>query len=206
MKTALLAASTPLPTQRTASAQPADEAIHALIHQLTEAWNRNDATAWAREFVDDPNFINVRGDLVQGRAAIEKIHAFIFRGPYQGSHCTIQIESIRYPAPNVALVETLSEVTHFQGLPPGLVETAPGLLRSAQRHLEDLRRPEHHDRAAIDADSITDGIEDQPEVSPEERIECDATGTNPPVTVGIGYSFRFARHLGVIRTESFRHF
>ena len=100
MKTALPAAATPLTRQKTASAQQADEAIRALIHQLTEAWNRNDAIAWAREFVADANFINVRGDLVQGRAAIEKIHAFIFRGPYQGSHCTIQIESIRYPAPS----------------------------------------------------------------------------------------------------------
>jgi uncharacterized protein (TIGR02246 family) len=135
MKTALRAASMLPTTQAAASAQYADEAIHALVHQLTEAWNRNDAAAWAQDFVDDANFINVRGDLVQGRAAIEKIHAFIFRGPYKDSLCTINIESIRYPAPNVAIVETLSEVTNFQGLPPGLVETAPGVLRSRPKFI-----------------------------------------------------------------------
>ena len=124
-----------LTTQINSSAQRADEAIHALVNQLTEAWNRNDATAWAQYFVDDANFINVRGDLVEGRAAIEKIHAFIFSGPYKDSHCTIKIESIRYPTPNVAVVETIADVTNFKGLPPGLVETAPGVLRSRPKFI-----------------------------------------------------------------------
>jgi uncharacterized protein (TIGR02246 family) len=111
-------------------AQLADESIRALIRNQTDAWNRNDATGWAKDFVDDANFINVRGDLVKGRPAIEKIHAFIFAGPYKGSHCTVAIDSISYPGPNVAIVETSTEVTNFCGLPPGLVPTSPGSLRT----------------------------------------------------------------------------
>jgi len=124
-----------LTTQMTTYAQSADEAIQALLHQQTEAWNRNDAAAWTKDFVEDATFVNVRGDLVKGRAAIEKLHAFIFSGPYKESHCAVTIESIRYPAPNVAIVDTTSEVTNFKGLAPGVVATAPGLLRTRPKYI-----------------------------------------------------------------------
>jgi len=75
----------------------------------------------------------VRGDLVKGRAAIERIHAFIFNGPYQGSHCAVSVDTIAYPAQNVALVEMSTEVTKFTALPPGLVPTLPGILRTRMK-------------------------------------------------------------------------
>lgn len=113
-----------------AGPQPADETICALVNDQTEAWNRNSATDWAKDFVDNAKFINVRGDLVKGRTAIEKIHAFIFSGLYKESHCAVAIESIEYPAPNVAIAEMATEVTNFNGLPPGLLPTAPGVFRT----------------------------------------------------------------------------
>jgi uncharacterized protein (TIGR02246 family) len=127
MKTVLPGPSMPLTTH---GVQATDEAVHALVDRQTDAWNCNDAAGWARDFLEDANFINVRGDLVKGRAAIEKILAFIFRGPYKKSHCTVTIDSVGYPAADVCIVETTSEVTDFQGLPPGLVATAPGVLRT----------------------------------------------------------------------------
>jgi uncharacterized protein (TIGR02246 family) len=119
-----------LPSAQAMYGQIADEAIRALVKDQTEAWNRNDAKGWTKNFLDDANFINVRGDLVKGRAAIERIHAFIFEGPYKGSHCTVSVDTIAYPAQNVAVVETSTEVTNFNGLPPGLVPTLPGALRT----------------------------------------------------------------------------
>jgi uncharacterized protein (TIGR02246 family) len=129
LRVAVLVESMPLTTQAM-YAQLADEAIRALIKNQTEAWNRNDAKGWTKDFVEDANFINVRGDLVKGRPAIEKIHAFIFAGPYEGSDCAVAIDSISYPGPNVAIVETLTEVTNFKSLPPGVVATSPGTLRT----------------------------------------------------------------------------
>lgn len=119
-----------LPSAQAVYGQLADEAIRALVKAQTEAWNRNDAKGWTKDFLDDANFINVRGDLVKGRAAIEQIHAFIFEGPYRGSHCAVSVEAIAYPAQNVAVVETSTEVTNFTALPPGLAPTSPGILRT----------------------------------------------------------------------------
>jgi hypothetical protein len=87
MKTVLLATIMLLSTQLNSYAEQAEEPIHAVIDEQTAAWNRNDATAWSKDFVEDATFINVRGDLVKGRATIEKLHAFIFSGPYKQSHC-----------------------------------------------------------------------------------------------------------------------
>jgi hypothetical protein len=42
----------------------------------------------------------------------------------------VAVDSISYPGPNVAIVETLTEVTNFKSLPPGVVATSPGTLRT----------------------------------------------------------------------------
>jgi uncharacterized protein (TIGR02246 family) len=135
MKTALLTITMALTTELNIDVQPSKKPIHAVISEQTAAWNRNDGVAWAKDFVEDATFINVRGDLVKGRPAIEKLHAFIFNGPYRESHCSVTIESIRYPAPNVAIVETVSEVTNFRGLAPGVVATEPGVLRTRPKYI-----------------------------------------------------------------------
>ena len=77
--------------------------------------------------------MNVRGDLVRSRAAIEAIHKFIFSGPYRNSPCSTTIESVLYPVPGLAIVDTTNEVTNFEALPPGLVPTAPGVFRTRMK-------------------------------------------------------------------------
>lgn len=111
----------------------ANRAIQAIISNQTDAWNRKDACAWARDFTESATFVNVRGDLVKGRPAIEAIHNFIFSGPYKNSPCSTTIDSILYPAPTVAMVDTTNEVSNFELLPPGLVPTAPGVFRTRMK-------------------------------------------------------------------------
>jgi uncharacterized protein (TIGR02246 family) len=119
-----------MPSTQAIYAPLADEPIRKLVENQTDAWNRNDAKGWAKDFLEEASFINVRGDLVKGRAAIERIHDFIFSGPYKNSHCSVLIDSISYPGQNVAVVDTSAEVTNFKGLPPGLAPTSPGSFRT----------------------------------------------------------------------------
>ena len=112
------------------SPQTPTDAIHHILDAQTDAWNRNDADAWAADFLDDATFINVRGDLVTGRQGIAKLHSFIFAGPYHGSHCALTVDHVTFPSPAIAVVLTTAEVTGFRGLPPGVVATAPGVLRT----------------------------------------------------------------------------
>lgn len=108
-------------------------AIRSALDRQAAAWNRKDAEAFCADFLEDASFINVRGDFVCGRNAIVKVHAFIFAGPYKDTRLDTQVDSIVYPAPTVAIVDTVMTVTGFSILPPGLVPTEPGTLRTRMR-------------------------------------------------------------------------
>ena len=47
-----------------------------LLERFAAAWNRHDATALARLFVADADFVNVVGIWWRDRCAIEEAHAF----------------------------------------------------------------------------------------------------------------------------------
>src|SRR3954454_9784511 len=63
-----------------------------------------DGTAFAAPFADDADFVNVRGEHFQGRAAIAGGHAGIFRTIYAGSTNQYTLEAARLLHPEVALV------------------------------------------------------------------------------------------------------
>jgi len=118
-----------------ASAPPSDTALEQILHQQEAAWNIGDGPAWSSSFTDDADFINIRGDLFHGREDIGRRHAFILGGPFKGSHLTITLRSITEPAPNVAIIETEHEVTNFKSLPPGIVPTFPGVLKTRMKYV-----------------------------------------------------------------------
>lgn len=102
--------------------------IEALLQTEQSAWNSNNSTAYASAFTDDADFINVRGQVLTGRAAIEGVHRTIFAGPFKGSTITITLRLFQLQAPGVAMVDTDQRVTRFAFLPPGIVPTSPGTL------------------------------------------------------------------------------
>ncbi len=119
-------------------AQSSSELPPQLAHILEEqaaAWNRGDAAAWAAAFTDDADFVNIRGQVFAGRAAVAAQHARIFAGPFKGSHITITIRRSSEPAPGLALIETDQTVTHFAFLPPGIAPTAEGSLLTHMKYV-----------------------------------------------------------------------
>jgi uncharacterized protein (TIGR02246 family) len=99
------------------------------------AWNSGDGAAWAADFTDDADFVNIRGDVFHGRAEIAQRHNMIFHGPFQGSHATITIRQYKDIAPGVALIETVYEVTGYKSLPPGIVPTMDKGLRTCMKYI-----------------------------------------------------------------------
>src|SRR4051794_5550063 len=80
------------------------DALGAIVQQLEAAWNAMDGTAFAAPFAEDADFVNVRGEHFQGRAAIAGGHAGIFRTIYAGSTNQYTLEAARLLHPEVALV------------------------------------------------------------------------------------------------------
>lgn len=71
----------------------------AVLHQLEQAWNRADGAAFGAAFTEDADFVDIRGDHHQGRAAIAHGHQAIFESIYAGSTVRYELDAARAVAP-----------------------------------------------------------------------------------------------------------
>ena len=90
------------------------------------AWNKGDADAYSRHFAKDGTFTNLLGMFFQGREAFRERHDADFHGAYRGSTKQLDIISLKFVRPDVAIVETLQTVS-------GLPETPSGYERGCER-------------------------------------------------------------------------
>ncbi|HSS98012.1 MAG TPA: SgcJ/EcaC family oxidoreductase [Terriglobales bacterium] len=116
--------STPFPSKINAKAQ-----IEEILTELPECWNRHDIAGYISHFTEDVNFVNVLGGHNRGRAAVETeliaIHQTIFRN----SRLKVVGHSIRFLAPEVAVVHIDWEMTghenplekQWQGVREGII-------------------------------------------------------------------------------------
>jgi uncharacterized protein (TIGR02246 family) len=118
--------------QSTCTAQPQ---LQHILDEQQAAWNNGDGAGFSAAFTDDSDFINIRGDAFHGRAAITAQHDRIFAGPFAGSHTVITIRQCTDLAPGLALVETVHEVSGFKFLPPGIIPTSPGILKTRMKYI-----------------------------------------------------------------------
>ena len=99
----------------------ADEAALAdVVRRLESAWNAMDGAAFAAEFADDADFVNVRGEHFCGRSAIAGGHAGIFSTIYAGSVNQYRVETARLIRPDVALVHAHARLEVPRGPLAGL--------------------------------------------------------------------------------------
>lgn len=80
-------------------------AIGGVLDHLVAAWNRGDGTAYGAVFTEDADYVDVTGTHTQGRAAIARIHQFLFDGPLKGSKLAdVTSPAVQFLAPDVALI------------------------------------------------------------------------------------------------------
>jgi len=115
-----------------ASAQTMDDeaAIRKIVQEEADAWTRGDATAYSLRFADDGTFTNILGEFYTGHEVFLKRHEYLLQGPYRGTTLHHDVVSLKFPRPEVAVVEVLTSVTGFQTLRPGLTTDAKGHLRT----------------------------------------------------------------------------
>ena len=87
------------------ASKTADQAIDNLARALEAAWNRHDAHALAAIFAEDAEFTNVFGMLAEGRAAIEALHAPLFKTMFTDSHLSVGETRVRLIRADVASVD-----------------------------------------------------------------------------------------------------
>ena len=107
-----------------------EAAIRAIIQEEITSWNAGDAKIYSQRFAEDGTFTNVRGEFYRGHKEFLDRHEVIFRGMFKGSKLTQQIVSLRFVTPDVAIVETLTEVTGYKELRLGTSADTSGRLRT----------------------------------------------------------------------------
>jgi uncharacterized protein (TIGR02246 family) len=111
-------------------AQSDEQQIAGILTGLTEAWNRRDAAAWVASFTESSTFTNILGMHFPDRAANEARHDELFRTIFRNSHLGAEVLRIRVLGSDAAVAELQFELRGHTALPPGIIESEPGLLRT----------------------------------------------------------------------------
>ncbi|MBV9763261.1 MAG: SgcJ/EcaC family oxidoreductase [Acidobacteriaceae bacterium] len=109
--------------------------IREILRLQTEAWNRGDGIEWAREFTDDCDFVNMRGDTLHGRSEIVARITASLQSRMKGSHLSLSIRQLNSLTPDIVLVETDYEFTGLPGSLPGIAPTAEGVLKTRMKYV-----------------------------------------------------------------------
>jgi uncharacterized protein (TIGR02246 family) len=121
-------------TSQTVSVNCEDEvAIRHLFQSLLDAWGAGDACAYAGLFTDDADYVAFDGVNQKGREAIFVGHQPLFERFLKGSRLIGEIVSIRFLAPNVALLHATGN-TILAG------KTAPSPARASIQTLVAVKR------------------------------------------------------------------
>ena len=111
------------------------DGIQAVLDAETAAWTAKNAAAFAANYAEAAQFYSPLGGLLNGRAAIQAQHAFLFAGPFAGSTQTLTILDIQYLTGTIAVVHISATLTGFVALPPGLNPTDPGVLETVMTYV-----------------------------------------------------------------------
>lgn len=109
--------------------------IRAIIADLDSAWEHADANRWASHYAQDADFVNILGMYMADTKAMHARHHEIFTGVFNGSRHVGTLRRLRFIDASVAIADVDVEVTEFKALPPGVVPTSPGSLRTRMKHI-----------------------------------------------------------------------
>ncbi len=105
-------------TQSGTAERSADEkAIRESAEKFVKAFNAGDATGAAEQFMAQAEYLNSDGEAFEGRAAIQEDLAAFFK-EHPNAKIELEIDSIRFVGPRVAIEEGRTEVTHEPGKAP----------------------------------------------------------------------------------------
>jgi uncharacterized protein (TIGR02246 family) len=90
--------------------QTEEPAVKKVITDFADAWNNHDAKAMADLHTEDVNFINIFGQWWKGRNEVEEGLRRGHSAPFAKSKMLINIEQVRFLAPNVAVVHGTMEL------------------------------------------------------------------------------------------------
>lgn len=91
-----------------------EQAIRATADEFVKAFNAGDAKTIGQEWADDATYTDESGAEFHGRAAIQQEYATLFK-EHPGAMITVNIESIRFFGPDIAIEKGISRAKLAKG-------------------------------------------------------------------------------------------
>lgn len=88
-------------------------AIQNIVEEEVASWNNGDAQQFSTHFADDGTFTNIFGAFFIGHKEFLSRHEQILKGIFKGSVLTQNVVSLKFPNPDVAVVETITWVSNL---------------------------------------------------------------------------------------------
>lgn len=89
--------------------------IFLVVKALNDSWNTHDMAAYAAQFTEDADFVNVVGMHFRGRSAIEAVHVQIHRTIFRNSTLKTLDCSLRPLTPGLVLAHIRWEMRGDEG-------------------------------------------------------------------------------------------
>ena len=105
-------------------------AVRDIVRNEIETWNKGDAVGYSRDFSAAGTFTNIRGQFFTGYPGYLKQHEVIFQGIFKNSTVKMDIASLIFITPDVAILETVSTVSGAAQSPPGVTRDEQGRIRT----------------------------------------------------------------------------
>ena len=97
-----------------------ESTVSALMQKCADGWNQGSGEAFAAQFAEDSDYVVVNGFHLKGRQQNATSHQHIFDTFYKGTRLWIQIKSVRFLKPDVALIHSVGRI-----LKPGESDASP---------------------------------------------------------------------------------
>jgi uncharacterized protein (TIGR02246 family) len=135
----LALASIPAAQPESAAEQNAEEAaLQKNAAAFVEAFHKGDAKTLAGLWTADGDYTDQRGHRIKGREAIEKLFSELF-AENKGLKLRINIESVRFPLPEVAIEDGITEVKPEHGPPSRARYTIMHVRKNGHWQIESVR-------------------------------------------------------------------
>jgi uncharacterized protein (TIGR02246 family) len=87
-----------------------EDMIRARTDEFELAVSNGDAKAIGALFVENSDLVDQAGTMHHGRAAIEERYQKLFEGPYKGAQANLEITSVRFVRPDIAIIDGTYEL------------------------------------------------------------------------------------------------
>lgn len=92
--------------------QTIEDTVENCLQRIRQAWDDADATAYAREFTEDATYVIFLGDVLLGRAEIERAHVDVLTKWQRGTRLIVKPVAVTMLDDDVATVLTVGGIGH----------------------------------------------------------------------------------------------